>query len=301
MHPLRTRLSVFAFAVVIGVRVLPPALAQHDATAHAPSALHGPDTANLDRTCKPCDDFYHYVNGGWLKKNPVPPDYPSWGRFNELQEKNREHLRDILEAAAKATNAPEGSIEQKIGDFYASCMNESKVEAEGIKPLAPEFERLDQVHDLPSLQAEIAHLQGDGASALFGFRSTQDARNSTQVIGGATQGGLGLPDRDYYTKTDEKSRQIREQYVGHVTRMFQLLGDDSAKAAVEAKTVMSIETKLAEASVTRVERRDPDKTYHKMDLEQLAQAHGQLLLDSLLSRRRSPRRLDRRRQPAQVL
>jgi len=198
--------------------VLKPALAQQDATAPKPGAPHGFDTANLDRTCKPCDDFYHYVNGGWLKKNPVPPDYPSWGRFNELQERNREHLREILEAAAKETNAPEGSIEQKIGDFYASCLDESKIEADGIKPLGPEFERIDQIRDLPSLQAEISRLQGKGANALFGFRSTQDARNSTQVIGGATQGGLGLPDRDYYTKTDEKSRQIRHQYVEHVTR-----------------------------------------------------------------------------------
>jgi putative endopeptidase len=271
MYLWRSRLSVLtAFAVAIGLGVLHSALAQRDKPSPAPLVVHGLDTANLDRTCKPCDDFYHYVNGGWLKKNPVPPDYPSWGRFNELQERNREHLREILEAAAKTTNAPEGSIEQKIGDFYASCMDESKIEAGGIKPLGPEFERVDQIHDLPSLQAEIALLQGNGANALFGFRSTQDAKNSAQVIGGAAQGGLGLPDRDYYTKTDDKSRQIRDQYVEHVTKMFHLLGDDDAKAAAEARTVMNIETKLAEASMTRVERRDPDKTYHKMNLEQLA-------------------------------
>jgi putative endopeptidase len=271
MYSSRPQVSAWAaLAVAIGVGLLQPVLAHRDATSPTPGVLHGLDTANLDRTCKPCDDFYHYVNGGWLKKNPVPPDYPSWGRFNELQERNREHLREILEAAAKETNAPEGSIEQKIGDFYASCMDESKIEADGIKPLGPEFERVDQIHDLPSLQAEIARLQSSGAHVLFGFRSTQDARNSTQVIGNATQGGLGLPDRDYYTKTDEKSRQIRDQYVEHVTKMFQLLGDDDAKAAAEAKTIMSIETKLAEASMTRVERRDPDKTYHRMDLKQLA-------------------------------
>src|SRR5215468_10782045 len=136
MYSSRPRVSAWALlAAAIGVGVLRPARAQQDATAPTPDALHGLDTANLDRTCKPCDDFYHFVNGGWLKKNPVPPDYPSWGRFNELQERNREHLREILEAAAKETNAPEASIEQKIGDFYASCMDESKVEADGIRPL----------------------------------------------------------------------------------------------------------------------------------------------------------------------
>lgn len=265
------------FAVAIGLGVVHSAVAQQNTPSPAPLVIHGLDTANLDRTCKPCDDFYHYVNGAWLKKNPVPPDYPSWGRFDELQERNRGQLREILEAAAKETNAPEGSTEQKIGDFYASCMDESKIEADGIKPLQPELERIDQIHDLPSLQAEIARLQGNGehpgfqagqANPLFGFRSTQDAKNSTQVIGSATQGGLGLPDRDY-TKADDKSKQIRDQYMEHVTKMFRLMGDD-AKATAEAKTVMGMETKLAESSMTRVERRDPDKTYHKMDLEQLA-------------------------------
>jgi len=239
------------------------------ATASDTTAATDIDLAGMDTTCKPCDDFYHYVNGGWLKNNPIPKAYPSWGRFTELRDRNLENLHQILEAAAKS-QAAEGSTEQKIGDFYASCMDESKIDADGIKPLQPEFDRIDQIHDLASLQAEIAHLQSYRVGAVFGFRSTQDAKNSTEVIGGAGQGGLGLPDRDYYTKTDDKSKQLRDQYAEHVTKMFQLLGDNATKAAAEAKTVTGIETKLAEASLTRVERRDPEKNYHKMNLDDLA-------------------------------
>jgi predicted metalloendopeptidase len=268
-----SKLYVFgglALAAGLGVsRADRSAWAQLSPPASALGAAQGLDTQSLGRTCKPCDDFYHFVNGGWLKKNPVPPAYPRWGRFNELQERNREHLREILETARRETSTP-GSIEQKIGDFYASCMDESKIESEGIKPLGPEFERIDRIRDAASLQAEIARFQGYGVNALFRFVSTQDAKNSTQVIGGAEQGGLGLPDRDYYTKTDDKSKQIGGQYIEHVAKMLQLAGEQAARAAVEAKTIMGIETKLAEASMTRVERRDPDKTYHKMDLEQLA-------------------------------
>jgi putative endopeptidase len=232
-------------------------------------AANGVPVGDMDITCKPCSDFYRYANGGWLSKNPVPPEYPSWGKFNELQERNREILRQILEKAAAERTAPEGSEVQKIGDFYASCIDETQVEQQGVKPLRPELDRIEQIHDVPALQAEIARLQKDGVSAVFEFGSTQDAKNSTQVIGGAEQGGLGLPDRDYYTKSDDKSKQLRQQYVQHVTRMFELMGDDPAKAAAEADVTMRLETKLAEASMNRVDRRDPDKTYHKMDLAQL--------------------------------
>jgi putative endopeptidase len=216
-------------------------------------AAHGVELTILDKTCKPCEDFYHYASGEWLAKNPVPPAYPSWGRFNELAERNRELLHQILEGAAANTKASPGSNEQKIGDFYASCMDEKQVNAAGTKPL----------------EAEIARLQGMGVRALFNFGSTQDEKNSSQVIGSADQGGLGLPDRDYYTKTDDKSKQIRRQYEEHVVKMLALAGDDAAKAAAEAKAIVELETKLAEASLTRVERRNPEKTYHKMSRSDL--------------------------------
>jgi putative endopeptidase len=238
-------------------------------SAGAEGTVHSLDVSSIDRSCPPCQDLYKYADGGWLAKNPVPPAYPSWGRFSELQERNREALHQILERAAKA-NARQGSNEQKIGDFYASCMDEAQVEAAGIKPLAPELARIEQLKDVSELEGEVAHLQSLQVDALFSFGSTQDEKNSSQVIGGAEQGGLGLPDRDYYTKTDDKSKRLREQYVEHVAKMFELMGDDTATAARQAKTVMRIETSLAEASMTRVERRDPEKTYHKMGRSELA-------------------------------
>lgn len=240
------------------------------AAAQSPNAAsHGVDLASIDKTCNPCQDLFHYANNNWLKKNPIPSAYPSWGRFNELIVRNREHLRQILEKAAADRSAAAGSNEQKIGDYYASCMNVPQIDAAGVKPLQPEFDRIQAISNANDLQAELAHLQMLGVGAIFNFGSTQDEKNSSHVIGGADQGGLGLPDRDYYLKTDDKSKQLRGQYVAHVTKMFQLLGDDSDRSATEASTVMGIETKLAQASMDRVERRDPDKTYHKMTVAEL--------------------------------
>jgi putative endopeptidase len=232
-------------------------------------AAHGVELSIMDKTCKPCEDFYHYASGEWLAKNPIPAAYPSWGRFNELAERNRELLHQILEASAANTKAAAGSNEQKIGDFYASCMDEKDIDAAGGKPLDAEFARINGIQNEKELQEEIARLQGMGVQALFSFGSTQDEKNSSQVIGGADQGGLGMPDRDYYTKTDDKSKQLRQQYEEHVAKMFTLAGDDGAKAASEAKSILELETKLADASLTRVELRDPEKTYHKMGRAEL--------------------------------
>jgi putative endopeptidase len=227
---------------------------------------HGIDLSAMDKTCKPCQDFYHYANGTWLKNNPIPAAYPSWGRFNELIVRNRDELRQILEKAAANRNAAAGSNEQKIGDYYASCMNVQQIDAVGAKPLQPEFDRIQAIATASDFQAELARLRTLGVDAIFSFGSTQDYKDSSQVIAGASQGGLGLPDRDYYFKTDAKSEEIRQQYVAHIAKMFQLLGDDSAKSAAEAKTAMDIETNLAQASMTPVELRDPDKTYNKMTI-----------------------------------
>jgi len=235
----------------------------------ASSEARGIDLESLDKTCEPCQDFYRFANGEWVKKNPIPAAYPRWGRFDALAEANREHLRQILEKAAANRSAAPGSNEQKIGDFYASCMDEPRINADGAKPLQPELARIDAIQNAAGLRTEVGRLQALGIRAVFRFGSTQDEKNSSQVIGGADQGGLGLPDRDYYTKTDDKSKQIREQYVEHITKMFVLLGDDPTKAGADAKTILDLETKLAEASLTRVERRDPEKTYHKMDRSQL--------------------------------
>jgi putative endopeptidase len=228
----------------------------------------GFDTANLDKTCKPCDDFYQFAMGGWMKANPIPPEYATWGSFTVLADKNQQNLRQILEAAAKA-NASAGSNEQKIGDFYASCMDTTAVEAAGTKPIEPELLRIAQMKGAVDLQAETAQLQKSGYGVLFAFGSRQDAKDSTQVIASAAQGGLGLPDRDYYLRDDEKSKKLREAYLQHVAKMLELLGDSAEKAAAEAGTVMAIETSMAKASMNNVDRRDPDKTYHRMKLAEL--------------------------------
>ena len=233
------------------------------------NAPHGVDLAILDKTCKPCEDFYHFASGEWLAKNPIPAAYPRWGRFDELAERNRELLHQILETAAADPPQAPGSNGQKIADFYASCMDEKKIDADGARPLDAEFARIAAIQSAGELQAEMARLQGMGIRAPFSFGSTQDAKDSSQVIGRAGQGGLGLPDRDYYTKTDDKSKQIRRQYEEHVAKMLVLAGEDSAKATVEASIILDLETKLAEASLTRVERRDPVKTYHKMGRSEL--------------------------------
>jgi predicted metalloendopeptidase len=246
-----------------------PVSGQTAAAAPATPTWRGLDPSNMDPSAQACRDFYQYADGGWVKKNPVPPEYPVWGSFSELEERNRESLHQILEKAAKNASAGKGTEEQKIGDFYATCMDEAAIEAQGAKPLADEMERIARISNARQLQAEIGRLHTFGVNAAFQFGSEQDRKNSSEVIVAAVQGGLGLPDRDYYTKTDDASKKLRSQYVTHVTKMFQLLGDDAKKAAAEARTVLALETKLAESSMTNVERRDPDATYNRMDTARL--------------------------------
>jgi len=263
-------------AVAIGIAAAARLFAQNPetrppATPAPPPAAHGIDAADMDTSQKPCFDFYEYAVGGWLKRNPIPADFPSWESFSELEERNRAVLRDIVEKLAKdRASATAGSEEQKLGDFYAACMDEKAIEARGIEPLRDELRRIDRISNRSELQDEIARLQIFGVNAAFGFGSEQDRKNATQVIAEAVQGGLGLPDRDYYTKTDDESKKLREKYRAHVVKMLELAGDDPARASAAAKEVLDFETRLAEASMTTVERRDPDKTYNKMDAERLA-------------------------------
>jgi putative endopeptidase len=228
----------------------------------------GFDTANLDKTCKPCDDFYQFAMGGWMKGNPIPPEYSVWGSFSQLADKNQKNLREILEAAASAKSAP-GSNEQKIGDFYMSCMDTAAIDAAGAKPIEPELTQIAAVQTLADLQAETARLHGMGVGVLFRFNSTQDAKDSTQEIGAAFQGGLGLPEREYYLKQDQKSAKLREAYEKHLANMLTLLGDPADVSGTEAAAVMKMETALATASMKNTDLRDPDKTYHKMTLTEL--------------------------------
>ena len=223
---------------------------------------------NLDRGCKPCDDFYQFAMGGWMKANPIPAEYPSWGTFTQLADNNITALRTILEAASSA-KAAAGSNEQKIGDFYASCMDTTAIEAAGLKPIAADLAAIDAINDRKTLDAEIAHLQREGAAVVFRFGSAQDFKDSSRFIAQAGQGGLGMPDRDYYLRDDGKSKELREQYLQHVTKMLELAGDAPEKAQAEAKTVMALELSLAKASRTRVELRNPEKNYNLMSLAEL--------------------------------
>lgn len=238
---------------------------------------HGFNVANMDRSTAACENFFQYANGGWTKSNPVPAAYSRWGRFDELQDKNRDVLHQILEEEAKNTKAVKGSNEQKVGDYYASCMDEAAIEAAGVTVLQPEFDRMAKIKDQATLQSEVAHLHSINVPVLFRFGAAQDYKDATQIIGQLFQGGLSLPDRDYYTNPDEKMKTLRAKYVTHVTKMFQLLGDDAATAETEAKAVMTIETKLAESSMKREDLRVPEARYHKMkvtDLKTLAPDFG---------------------------
>src|SRR5438094_9481945 len=223
------------------------------------------DPKNMDTSVKPQDDFYLYANGGWLKRNPVPPEYSRWGSFSELEEKNNEALHKIAEKTANAhVDANAAPEVQKVGDYYASGMDEKTIEAAQTKPLEDELKRIDAIKDRADLLNAIARLHTIGVDAFFEFGSGQDAKDSTRDIAQAHAGGLGLPDRDYYTKTDEDSKKKRAAYVDHVTKMLTLLGEAPGNAADDARKIMALETALAKASRTRVELRDPQKNYNKM-------------------------------------
>ena len=265
MKSTSTFLTVIAAAAVSHAALAAP---EKPAPAPAPE-IHGINPADMDPSVQACQDFNLYGNGGWLEANPIPADQSYWGSFTILEESNRESLHKVLEKASKAVNAS-GSDDQKVGDFYVTCMDEAAIETQGLTPLKGELAAIDKIGTVERLQAEIARLQMMGVNAVFQFGSDQDRRNASEVIAGAYQGGLGLPDRDYYTKTDDDSKKTRDQYVAHVQKMFALIGEDPAKAAENAKTVMALETRLAEASMTNVEQRDPDKTYNRKSLDQLA-------------------------------
>jgi len=229
------------------------------------------DVNAMDKSADPCVDFYQYSCGGWKKNNPIPPDQVSWDVYNKLYEDNLNYLRGILEQATIKANQTD-ALTQKIGDFYGACMDEATVETRGLAPLQSDLNAIALLKSPKDITPLIAHLQFEfGRRVVFSQGSTQDPDDSEQQIAEVDQGGLGLPDRDYYVKDDAKSKETRERYVQYVQKMFGLMGDDPATAKKNAETVMRMETALAKASMTRVDRRDPYKLKHKMKVAELAQ------------------------------
>jgi putative endopeptidase len=234
------------------------------------------DISSMDKSVDPCVDLYRYSCGGWQKKNPIPPDQTSWSVYAKLYQDNLIFLRGMLEQAAQPTEQ-RNAVTQKIGDFYAACMDESAVEKRGLSAIQPQLDAIAQIGSAKELTPVVARLQltysgySYNSSMLFAAGSIQDPDDSEHVIADVDQGGLGMPDRDYYIKDDAKSKETRERYLQHVQKIFELIGDNPVAARKNAETVMRLETAMAKASLSRVERRDPHKLVHKMKVADLAQ------------------------------
>ena len=260
-------------AALLSVCIAPVIHAQAPAPAQPLSSIpYSPslDLTSLDRSADPCNDFYKFSCGGWRKNNPIPPDQASWSVYAKLAIENQQFLWGILKDDAVATNRT--PVQQKVGDFFAACMNTTAIDALGAKPLQPGLARIDALQTRAQLEQAIATLHHDFAgSFFFSTGAGQDAVDSTTEIVQLGAGGLGLPDRDYYLKTDPKSVDLRAKYVLFIQRMLVLAGEPQDRAVAESNQILTIETDLAKASLTRVDRRDPHKIYHMMSLAELTQ------------------------------
>jgi putative endopeptidase len=268
---LKNHLWLWSAMAVISLANAQDSIAQQSSDAALP---YSPslDISSMDKSIDPCVDLYHYSCGGWQKKNPIPPDQTSWPVYSKLYQDNLIFLRGMLERASQPADQRD-AVTQKIGDFYAACMDEGTVEKRGLSAIQPELDSLAQIRSAKEITLVVAHLQRvhSGRSMLFAAGSTQDPDDSEHVIADVDQGGLSMPDRDYYTKDDTKSKETRQHYVQHIQKVFELIGDTPTTAGKNAETVMRLETALAKASLTRVERRDPHKLVHKMKIAELAQ------------------------------
>jgi endothelin-converting enzyme/putative endopeptidase len=282
------RASIVATVVVISA--LAPAAWAQDAGVSSPSGIAPPprvapapdvplkelpyspslDVTSMDRTADPCDDLYQFACGGWMKNNPIPADQTRWDVYSKLSVNNQRYLWGILEDAAK-TVTNRTPTQQKIGDYFSSCMDTDAIERAGVAPLKDDLESIEKLQDRKQLAALLGdlhqHLSSSGL--FFGVYSQQDARDATKVIATVDAGGLGLPDRDYYLKKDARSVDMRQHYLAHVQKMFELLGDAPEAAKANAATVMRIETSLAKASLTKVQRRNPYNVYHRYSVKNL--------------------------------
>jgi putative endopeptidase len=225
--------------------------------------------ANMDTSVKPGNNFYEYVNGGWIKSHPIPPEYSQYGAFTVLYENNQKELKALVSEISKKKEVKQGSIEQKIRDFYNSGMDTTRIEKQGYAPIMPELKKIDAITNMKMVQQELAHMHTIGVHPLFYFYAGADEKNSSMEIANLYQGGLGLPDVSYYTKEDAASKKLRGEYMNHIAKMFELVGDNSKVANKKAQEVLNLETRLAKTSFTRLERRSPEKNYNKMSVAQL--------------------------------
>jgi putative endopeptidase len=287
-----------ALTIALGAFSTAVVLAAHDARLGAQQvplppqseinvSRSGVDLAALDRSANPCDDFYKFACGGWMAKHPAPPDQPRYGRFEELQNRNNEILRDILENAAKPGGGTSPEL-QKVGDYYASCMADAEIEKKNTAPLAPDLARVEAIKTKNDIPAVVGQMHTVGMTGFFGFGSAPDFKDATQYMLIYGQGGLGLPDRDYYFKEDANSAKLREAYLGHVAKMLELGGATPAAAAAGAKTVMQIETALAKAALDRVAQRNPTNIYHKMSRDDVKKLMPNFNMSQYLERAEAP-------------
>jgi len=238
------------------------------AAAKSP-AMPALSRANMDTTCAPCKDFNRYANGAWIDATTIPPAYSTWGSFIILAERNREVLHGILERAANDKTAAPTTPTGMLGNYWCACMDSGAADAAGAKPIQGTLAEIDAIASAKDLPARLAALHSSGLGGMFSFRSEQDAKNSDIQIAGVGQGGLGLPDRDYYLRTDSAAVATRARYTEHMAKLFELVGDPADKAKASADAIVGLETSLAKASMNNVQRRDPNAVYHKLPLDSL--------------------------------
>jgi endothelin-converting enzyme/putative endopeptidase len=281
-------LTAIAIPLAIALTIYDDAHAQQPVPQPMVSrgSASGIDLAAIDKSASPCSDFYQYACGAWMTKHPAPPDQPRYGRFNELQDRNNEILRGILQDAMEPGVAdPEM---KKIGDYYQSCMSEQTIDAKGATPLEADMKRVDGIKTKAEIPAVVGHFQTVGTNQFFGFGAAPDFKNASQYILIYAEGGMGLPDRDYYLNDDANSTKIRGEYEQHIAKMLQFAGDTPPAAAAGAKTVVKIETALARASLDRASQRNPDNVYHKMPRDEVKKLMPNFNLSSFMELAEAP-------------